>query len=102
MSLLLTSSRANHAWLLSSCELSLGFVSRSVLTCASFRYRARSQPNGVETRAKLIEQSTEFFNASLQHLQAPIPLEAQMIAVLDLQYHQFELNGSAAAHSVIL
>ncbi|KAM0754875.1 hypothetical protein T439DRAFT_377289 [Meredithblackwellia eburnea MCA 4105] len=65
-------------------------------------YRARSLPNASEQRARLIEQSDEQFHAALSHLQVPIPLEAQITAVLDLQYHQFALHGGAASHAVLL
>ncbi|KAK4702734.1 hypothetical protein P7C70_g3485, partial [Phenoliferia sp. Uapishka_3] len=65
-------------------------------------YRARSLPNSDEARAKLIEQSDEHYQAALRHLDAAVPLEAQMIAVLDLQYLQFDRFGSAAAQSIIL
>lgn len=41
-----------------------------------------------EAQARLLAQSDQYFQQALVHLQTPIPLEAQIIAVLDMQAYQ--------------
>lgn len=41
-----------------------------------------------EQHAKLLAQSDHYFQKALEHLQAPIPFEAKMVAVLDMQTYQ--------------
>lgn len=64
--------------------------------CASMAmvllYRVRSNVGDSgemeEAQAKLLAQSDQYFQQALVHLQTPIPLEAQLIAVLDMQAYQ--------------
>lgn len=50
-------------------------------------HRARSQPvGGAEAEALLIKQSDNYFQQAVMHLEtAAIPLEAQLVAVADMQ-----------------
>ncbi|GAA6057367.1 hypothetical protein JCM3770_005728 [Rhodotorula araucariae] len=52
--------------------------------------------------AKLLAQSDHYFQKALEHLQAPIPLEAKLVAVLDMQSYQFDQWGAAAANAILL
>lgn len=72
-------------------------ASSSELTrCASMAmvliYRARKNSDNAddmqEAQARLLEKSEEYFKQALVHLQTPIPLEAQIVAVLDMQAYQ--------------
>ncbi|TNY23010.1 hypothetical protein DMC30DRAFT_87484 [Rhodotorula diobovata] len=55
-----------------------------------------------EQHAKLLAQSDHYFQKALEHLQAPIPFEAKMVAVLDMQTYQFDQFGAAAANAILL
>ncbi|GAA5926150.1 hypothetical protein JCM3775_005217 [Rhodotorula graminis] len=55
-----------------------------------------------EQHAKLLAQSDHYFQKALEHLQAPIPFEAKMVAVLDMQTYQFDQWGAAAANAILL
>jgi hypothetical protein len=85
-------------------------------------YRARSQPDGgADAQAALLKQSDLYFNQAVAHLEtASIPLEAQLIAMADMQVrqptrnnhnnvtdqaiqlHQFDQAGAAAAYAILL
>ncbi|GEM06487.1 cytoplasmic protein [Rhodotorula toruloides] len=58
--------------------------------------------SNVEQQAHLLAQSNHYFQRALEHLQTPIPLEAKMIAMLDLQTFQFDQFGAAAANAMLL
>lgn len=55
-----------------------------------------------EQQAHLLAQSNHYFQRALEHLQTPIPLEAKMVAMLDLQTFQFDQFGAAAANAMLL
>ncbi|GAA5845139.1 hypothetical protein JCM9279_005449 [Rhodotorula babjevae] len=55
-----------------------------------------------EQHAKLLAQSDHYFQKALEHLQTPIPFEAKMVAVLDMQTYQFDQWGAAAANAILL
>ncbi|GAA5991835.1 hypothetical protein JCM10908_002228 [Rhodotorula pacifica] len=55
-----------------------------------------------EQQARLLAQSNLYFQRAIEHLQAPIPLEAKMVAVLDMQTYQFDQYGAAAANAILL
>ncbi|KWU43276.1 hypothetical protein RHOSPDRAFT_35149 [Rhodotorula sp. JG-1b] len=55
-----------------------------------------------EQQARLLAQSNLYFQRAIEHLQAPIPLEAKMVAVLDMQAYQFDQYGAAAANAILL
>ncbi|GAA5884226.1 hypothetical protein JCM3774_005082 [Rhodotorula dairenensis] len=55
-----------------------------------------------EQHARLLAQSNLYFQRAIEHLQAPIPLEAKMVAVLDMQTYQFDQYGAAAANAILL
>ncbi|KAL7337586.1 cytoplasmic protein [Rhodotorula toruloides] len=55
-----------------------------------------------DQQARLLAQSNHYFQRALEHLQTPIPLEAKMIAMLDLQTFQFDQFGAAAANAMLL
>lgn len=55
-----------------------------------------------EQQARLLAQSNHYFQRALEHLQTPIPLEAKMVAMLDLQTFQFDQFGAAAANAMLL
>lgn len=50
---------------------------------------------GEEAREHLLAQSDRYFQQALAHLEKPVPLEAQMIAVLDLQAYQVRYRASS-------
>ncbi|GAA5872304.1 hypothetical protein JCM1840_004121 [Sporobolomyces johnsonii] len=53
-------------------------------------------------QARLLAQSNAYFQRALEHIQTPIPFEAKMVAVLDMQTYQFDQWGAAAANAIIL
>lgn len=55
-----------------------------------------------EQQARLLAQSNLYFQRAIEHLQAPIPLEAKMVAVLDMQTYQYDQYGAAAANAILL
>ncbi|KAK4705356.1 hypothetical protein P7C70_g845, partial [Phenoliferia sp. Uapishka_3] len=65
-------------------------------------YRVRSQEGGPEKQEELIKQSNSYFSEALLRLQSDIPLEAQLVAVLDLQFHQHDQSGAAAVRALLL
>ncbi|KAM0746135.1 hypothetical protein T439DRAFT_360706 [Meredithblackwellia eburnea MCA 4105] len=86
-------------------------LNRSASLALVLLYRVRSQEGGPEAQAKLMEQvsptcdnhqSEHYFQQALGKLQTPIPLEAQLVAVLDLQFHQHDQSGAAAAYAILL
>ncbi|GAA6035870.1 hypothetical protein JCM8097_005747 [Rhodosporidiobolus ruineniae] len=55
-----------------------------------------------EQQAKLLAQSNRFFQKALEHIQTPIPFEAKMVAVLDMQNYQYDQWGAAASNAIVL
>jgi hypothetical protein len=54
-------------------------------------------------RAELLQQSDNFFQEAVRALDIEsIPLEAQMIAVMDLHVYQLSQAGAAAAYAILL
>ncbi|GAA5950458.1 hypothetical protein JCM21900_004811 [Sporobolomyces salmonicolor] len=53
-------------------------------------------------QARLLAQSNTYFQRALEHIQTPIPFEAKMVAVLDMQTYQFDQWGAAAANAIVL
>lgn len=49
-----------------------------------------------EQHARLLAQSDHYFQKALEHLQGPIPFEAKMVAVLDMQTYQVRPGWSLA------
>ncbi|ORY80656.1 hypothetical protein BCR35DRAFT_325128 [Leucosporidium creatinivorum] len=81
-------------------------LSKSASIALCLLYQARSLPDdaGDQARERLIRQSTTYFDRAATRLTTTtaIPLEAQMLATLDLYLHALESNGSAAGYSVLL
>ncbi|BGP55054.1 hypothetical protein JCM8202v2_002648 [Rhodotorula sphaerocarpa] len=55
-----------------------------------------------EQQARLLAQSNLYFQRAIEHLQAPIPLEAKMVATLDMQAYQYDRWGAEAANAILL
>ncbi|GAA5851714.1 hypothetical protein JCM8547_001183 [Rhodosporidiobolus lusitaniae] len=89
-------------------------VSSSLGRCAGMSmvmlYRLRLQQRSTATDASrlaeseewLLAQSHHFFRCALEHIQTPIPLDAKIVATLDLQTQQFDQHGAAAANAMLL
>ncbi|GAA5829961.1 hypothetical protein JCM11251_007949 [Rhodosporidiobolus azoricus] len=88
-------------------------LSRNAGMAMVMLYRLRTQLHGdnsdssdpasiAEQQAKLLAQSNQFFQRALEHIQTPIPFEAKMVAVLDMQNYQFDLFGAAAGNAIVL
>ncbi|KAM0751037.1 hypothetical protein T439DRAFT_325193 [Meredithblackwellia eburnea MCA 4105] len=67
-------------------------------------YRARTLNEGsAEAQELLIKQSDHYFQKAVMHLEtASIPLEAQMVAVADMQLHQFDQAGAPGVYAILL
>ncbi|GAA6007590.1 hypothetical protein JCM10207_006396 [Rhodosporidiobolus poonsookiae] len=55
-----------------------------------------------EQQARLLAQSNAYFQRALEHIQTPIPFEAKMVSILDMQAFQFDQWGAAAANAIVL
>ncbi|SGY23338.1 BQ5605_C019g08927 [Microbotryum silenes-dioicae] len=71
--------------------------------CLLFRAKTMEDQGSTETRERLIAQSNAYFQQAVEHLQTSrIPLEAQLLAVFDLQMYQLEQWGAAASYAILL
>ncbi|GAA5866706.1 hypothetical protein JCM8547_002731 [Rhodosporidiobolus lusitaniae] len=88
-------------------------LSRNAGMAMVMLYRLRTQQQQIqeensdpavvaEQQAKLLAQSNKFFQRALEHIQTPIPFEAKMVAVLDMQNYQYDQWGAAAANAIVL
>lgn len=79
-------------------------LSKSASIALCLLYQARTLPDGDQARERLTEQSTSYFDRAAAKLTTTtaIPLEAQILATLDLFLHALEGNGAAAGYSVLL
>ncbi|ORY81283.1 fungal-specific transcription factor domain-domain-containing protein [Leucosporidium creatinivorum] len=75
----------------------------STAACMAFAssVRARKLPlTATRARSRLIAQAASFYGKALQDLEmGQYPLEAQLIASMDLSYHQNEIYGPSAYYS---
>ncbi|KAI5475600.1 Zn(2)-C6 fungal-type transcription factor [Pseudohyphozyma bogoriensis] len=67
------------------------------------RARSKTDGGGAEAQDKLIKQSGLYFQQAVAALEktSSIPLEAQLIAMADMQIHQFDQAGASAAYAIL-
>lgn len=69
--------------------------------CLLYRARMSTQDGAPEVRQRLLNQSDEYFNHAVQQLQTgDIPLEAQLLAVFDLELFQVSFSMTCRAPSI--
>lgn len=80
-------------------------LSKSACMAVCLLYRARMlEKVAPDARERLINRSNSYFLKAVEHLQgeAGVPLEAQVLAVFDLQLFQLEQYGAAAGNAILL
>ncbi|KAK4046875.1 hypothetical protein OIV83_005771 [Microbotryomycetes sp. JL201] len=75
--------------------------------CLLYRARMLDDEQSVETRQKLIKQSTHYYQKAVDELctqsgRNQIPLEASLLAVLDMHLFSLEEQGAAAGYAILL
>ncbi|BGP15471.1 hypothetical protein JCM10213v2_003450 [Rhodosporidiobolus nylandii] len=63
---------------------------------------AEDAASKAKQHAQLLAQSNHYFQRALEHIQTPIPFEAKMVAVLDMQTYQYDQWGAAASNAIVL